>query len=257
MNDLNRIVEILTKETQTPILLENLINLYIKNSLHTKRLGTYEYECKHLEKMTRYFDTKKIYYTRDITLDSIYDFIDYQKQKGISNNTINKRVGVLNQCLNFSVKNGFIKDNPIQSITMMRTRIRETITIPRHIILDILKYLDHLKPTPTNLRNKVIVYLLLDTGMRLSELVNLKVENINLSNNQIVLTYTKTHRNRTVFVFEKTTEILTEYIKLLNRKHGALIIEFRNNKKVIPRYVNRILSDIAKTLKNITINQPS
>ena len=66
MNDLNRIVEILTKETQTPILLENLINLYTKNSLHTKRLGTYEYECKHLEIMTRYFDTKKIYYTREL-----------------------------------------------------------------------------------------------------------------------------------------------------------------------------------------------
>ena len=249
MNDLNRIVEILTKETQTPILLENLINLYTKNSLHTKRLGTYEYECKHLEMMTRYFDTKKIYYTRDITLDSIYDFIDYQKQKGISNNTINKRVGVLKQCLNFSVKNGFIKDNPIQAITMMRTRIRETITIPRHIILDILQYLDHLKPSPTNLRNKVIVYLLLDTGMRLSELVNLKVENINLSNELINLTYTKTSIDCTVFISTKTTELLTEYKKLLNRNYGALIIEFRNNKKVIPRYINHILSDIAKKLK--------
>jgi site-specific recombinase XerD len=249
MNDLNRIVELLTRETKTPILLENLVHLYTKNSLHTKRLGTYDYECKHLEMMTRYFDTKKIYYTRDITLDSIYDFIEYQKQKNISNNTINKRIGVLKQCLNFSVKNGFIKDNPIQAITMMRTRIRETITIPRHIILDILHYLDHLKHTPTNLRNKVIVYLLLDTGMRLSELVNLKVENINLSNELIHLTYTKTSIDRTVFISKKTTELLTEYKKLLNRNYGALIIEFRNNKKVIPRYINRILSDIAKTLK--------
>ena len=193
--------------------------------------------------------TFTIYYTRDITLDSIYDFIEYQKQKNISNNTINKRIGVLKQCLNFSVKNGFIKDNPIQAVTMMRTRIRETITIPRHIILDILQYLDHLKPTPTNLRNKVIVYLLLDTGMRLSELVNLKVENINLSNELIHLTYTKTSIDRTVFISKQTTELLTEYKKLLNRNYGALIIEFRNNKKVIPRYINRILSDIAKTLK--------
>jgi site-specific recombinase XerD len=249
MNDLNRIVELLTKETQTPILLENLINLYTKNSLHTKRKGTYEYECKHLELVLRYLESKKVYYTSELNLNTIYDFIEYQKQKGISNNTINKRIGVLKQCLNFSVKNNFIKHNPIEAITMMRTRKRETITIPRHIILDILHYLDHLKPTPTNLRNKVIVYLLLDTGMRLSELVNLKIENINTSNKQIVLTYTKTHRDRTVFVSEKTTKILTEYINLLNRKYGALIIEFRNNKKVIPRYINRILSDIAKTLK--------
>lgn len=251
MNDLNRIVELLTKETQTPILLENLVNLYTKNSLHTKRLGTYEYECKHLEIMTRYFDSKKIYYTKDITLDSIYDFIEFQKHKNISNNTINKRVGVLKQCLNFSVKNGFIRGNPIQAVTMMRVRTRETITIPRHIILDILRYLNSLKPTPSNLRNKVIVYLLLDTGMRLSELVNLKIENINLSDNMINLTYTKTSMDRTVFISDKTTQLLTEYKKLLNRNYGALIIEFRNDKKVIPRYINHILSDIAKTL-NIT-----
>jgi site-specific recombinase XerD len=251
MNDLNRIVELLTKETETPLLIENLINLYTKNSLHTKRLGTYEYECKHLEIVQRYLDTKKVYYSNQITLDLIYDFIQLQKQKGISNNTINKRLGVLKQCLNFSVKNGFIKENPIQAVSMMRVRKRETITIPRHIILDILHYLDHLKPTPTNLRNKVIVYLLLDTGMRLSELVNLKIENINLNDNTINLTFTKTSVDRTVFISQKTTELLQEYIKVLHRKYGALIIEFRNDKKVIPRYINRILSDIAKTL-NIT-----
>jgi site-specific recombinase XerD len=85
--------------------------------------------------------------------------------------------------------------------------------------------------------------------MRLSELVNLRVENINISTLAIQLTYTKTHRDRTVFISEKTSEILTEYIKLLNRKNGPLIIEFRTYEQVIPRYINRILSDIAKALK--------
>jgi len=56
--------------------------------------------------------------------------------------------------------------------------------------------------------------------MRLSELVNLRIENINLSSLAIHLTYTKTHRDRTVFILQKTSDILTEYIKLLNRKNG-------------------------------------
>ncbi len=81
MNDLNRIVELLTKETQTPILLENLINLYTKNSLHTKRKGTYEYECKHLELVLRYLESKKVYYTTELNLNTIYDFIEYQNKK--------------------------------------------------------------------------------------------------------------------------------------------------------------------------------
>ena len=248
MSDLNRIISLLTKESDKTITLSNLFKIYLKNSLHTKRQGTYQYETKHLQVIEDFFLTRDINMTHDITLELMYDFIELQKQKGISNNTINKRIGLLKQCLAFSVKNGFISHNPIQGISTLKVRQRETITIPRHIILDILRYLDHLKPINTNLRNKAIVYLLLDTGIRLSELVNLRIENINLSALSINLTYTKTHRDRTVFISEKTSDILTEYIKLLNRKYGPLIIEFRTNEKVIPRYINRILSDIAKTL---------
>ncbi len=36
MNEINRIVELLTNETQTPILFENLIHLYTKNSLQQR-----------------------------------------------------------------------------------------------------------------------------------------------------------------------------------------------------------------------------
>lgn len=249
MNDLNRIINLLTKETNKTITLDSLFKIYLKNSKHTKREGTYQYEKKHLEIIENYLFSRDIHQSNHITLDSMYDFIELQKQKGIGNNTINKRIGLLKQCLNFSVSNNFITDNPIKALKSLRIRIRETITIPRHIILDILHYLDKLKPTNINLRSKTIIYILLDTGMRLSELVNLRVENINLPTLEIHLTYTKTHRDRTVFISQKTSDILVEYIKLLNHKKGALIIEFRNNEKVILRYINRILSDIAKKLE--------
>lgn len=249
MSDINRVIELLTRETNKTITVDNLIGLFLKNTKHTKRLGTYEYERKHLEIVSRYFYSNKVYMTSEITLNLMYDFIDYQKKKGISNNTINKRVGLLKQCLNFGVKNNFINNNQIQGINMLRIRKRETITIPRHIILDILYYLDHLKPTPLNIRNKAIVYILLDTGMRLSELVHLRIENINLDDNTINLTYTKTSQDRTVFISDKTSTILKDYINLLNRKYGVLIVEFRTGESVYPRYINHLLSDIAKTLK--------
>ncbi len=153
---------------------------------------------KPLGLVLRYFDTVKIYMTHEIKLKPIFKFVDLQKQKGISNNTINKRIGLLKQCLNFGVANNFISNNPIKAFSMLRIRKCETIIIPRYVILDILYYLDHLKPTKINLRNKVILYLFLDTGMRLSELVNLKTYNLDLDNNAINLSYTKTSVDRTV-----------------------------------------------------------
>lgn len=190
--------------------------------------------------------------THEITLKIMYDFIEFQKQNKVSNNTINKRIGILKQCLNFSVKNSFINSNPINGLTALRIRKRETITIPRYIILDILNYLEKLKVNSINLRNKVIVYLLLDTGMRLSELVNLQTYNLDLSNNAINLTYTKTAHDRTVFISDKTKKLLETYLDVSKIKYGNIIIEFRKRKKVYPRYINRILSDIAQKL---SINQ--
>lgn len=249
MNDINRIIALITKETNQVITIKNLISLYLNNSKYTKRPGTYDYESKHLRCIFNFIETKKVYLVSDLELSVVYSFIEYQKHKGISNNTINKRIGLLKQCLNFAVKQNFISSNPIKGIQSLRIRIRETITIPRYMILDILDYLDRLKHTKINLRNKVIVYILLDTGVRLCELVNLKLQNIDLPNNTIHLTYTKTSTDRTVFISDKTKKILEEYLPLLEIKYGYIIIEFRNKKQVYPRYVNRILSDIAKILR--------
>lgn len=252
MNDLNRIIKLLADETNKVIDIDNLIHLYLKNSKYMKRAGTYDYESKHLKIIARYLRSKKIYKSTEVTHSLLYDFVEFQQGNGISNNTINKRVGLLKSCFAYSLKQRFISDNPLDGFKMLRIRVRETITIPRYIIKDILEYLDSLSLNLVNARNKTIVYLLLDTGIRLSELVNLYIENINLDSNQINLTYTKSSIDRTVFITEITKTILLQYITLLNRKTGILIVEFRSGGSIYPRYINRILSDIRN---HLNINQ--
>jgi len=71
-------------------------------------------------------------------------------------------------------------------------------------------------------RNRAMVLVLLDTGIRAGELARLRVEDVNLVNQEI---YIRPYRNgiksraRTVYMGEKTTQVLKRYIERF-RKHS-------------------------------------
>lgn len=66
-------------------------------------------------------------------------------------------------------------------------------------------------------RNRLIIYLFLQTGLRLSELANIKVEDIDLKN-QTIKVNCKGGRERIVYISNKTKKLLEEY----NKKEGYL-----------------------------------
>lgn len=75
--------------------LEESIKKYLENSLVMKSRGTYEFEKVHLNALFSYLG--------DVSLNQInfYDLIRLMKQKGLSNNTINKRIGLMKRLLKF------------------------------------------------------------------------------------------------------------------------------------------------------------
>ncbi|BCU70775.1 site-specific tyrosine recombinase/integron integrase [Stygiolobus caldivivus] len=62
-------------------------------------------------------------------------------------------------------------------------------------------------------RDKLIISLLLDTGLRAKELLSVKVSDVNLSNRSIVVRNTKNGETRVVFFTEKTAKLLLVYLE--------------------------------------------
>ena len=60
-------------------------------------------------------------------------------------------------------------------------------------------------------RNKTMIQLLLDTGLRLSEMINLKWKDINLMTGQLKVVQGKGSKDRIIYVDEYITEILAEW----------------------------------------------
>lgn len=173
--------------------------------------------------------------------------LHFKRQK-YSNNTINKFTEMVKMVYQFNAVNNFIDGNPIRDLKKLKKEIVETIIIPRKIKLEIFNWLNKLSNDNVfNLRDKIIIYLLNETGIRLNELVNLKTKNIDLETNTIHLDFTKTGVPRDVYFTNETKK----YIKLYLSKVEPNAFFFQNlvDRKPMQKVtVNKLLARIQREL---------
>lgn len=76
--------------------------------------------------------------------------------------------------------------------------------------------------TKLNIRNKLLISILYETGVRISEALNIKLEDIDLSDKKILITKSKTPsgENRLVYISAETTNLLQDYIYEVHEKNN-------------------------------------
>ncbi|MBD8025575.1 tyrosine-type recombinase/integrase [Ureibacillus sp. Re31] len=73
-----------------------------------------------------------------------------------------------------------------------------------------------------NLRNRLLLQILYETGMRISEALNIKLEDIDISDKKILITKSKTPygENRWVYLSADTINLLQDYIYEIHEKNN-------------------------------------
>jgi integrase/recombinase XerD len=184
--------------------LNEAIELYTKYVSITRSKGTLRYLKGKTGIINRYLGNIDC---SEIDKFVILNFISEQKERNdeISNRTLNKYVGAITQVLKYSCDINLEFNNlPVNN------KIIEI--IPDHIINKIFNYYEKNQSNIILQRNYTMFRLFNETGIRLNELLNLKVNDIDLNNKSIKLRKTKTNNERYVFYSDKTNVILTKYI---------------------------------------------
>ena len=88
---------------------------------------------------------------------------------------------------------------------------------------------DFLSKDSVELRNQLIILLLITTGIRRTELSLLKKKNINFNDNSIFLDHTKTGETRYIYFDEYIKQLLKNIIKQNDSEY--IIVESRDNKE--------------------------
>ena len=97
-----------------------------------------------------------------------------------------------------------------------------------------------------NLKHRLIVELLYSSGLRVSECLNLKVEDIDMEARVGMVRGGKGKKDRVFILSERVVHDLKNYIKLMGLGHRDHIFVGKNNSKMSPRAVQKIISNLAR-----------
>lgn len=123
--------------------------------------------------------------------------------------SINTRLRALRAFYNFLVKNKYIKVSPMKNVKLLRDRHKTIETLTNDEIQKLIKTIRNNKSFIT-IRDEVILLVFLDTGIRLSELVGIELEDI--GDSLIIIRKTKNNFERTVFISDITQEMIKKYL---------------------------------------------
>ena len=136
----------------------------------------------------------------EVTKVDIYNYISYMDN--LKRSTIETRLASVKNYYKFINQN--LGDFLFEDIKLFNINKK----LPRYLTsCQIESVLSYYKDK----RNYLILFLFLNTGIRISELVNIKIENINLKDKYIYLK-TKGGYWRNVFLNDKLIELLKDYI---------------------------------------------
>ncbi|XMB67735.1 tyrosine-type recombinase/integrase [Mycoplasmatota bacterium zrk1] len=213
-NKIEMLISELIDKTGNELSLEQVREYYLLRCKHMTSAATYEFYTWHLNAIIDFLHRQKVISTSQIANKHLYAFIKNQQTKGLKNNTINKRLGTLKQALNHCVSNELLNRNPMEAFKSLAKDDVETEIVDKKVIKQLFNYFNTAQTSKLLLRQKVMILLILDTGMRRNELRNLKVSDIDLETNNIRLKFTKTNKNRTVFISEPTNDAITDYLSV-------------------------------------------
>lgn len=232
-------------------LIDDCIKLWLDSSSLRCRPDTIKYYRNYINRVKPYLFENKVLYIEDLNLIKMNSIISSIKSTNkYKNNTINKFITTLKQLSHFCYLNDITNEDSLVKFQKLKKDDEETITIDKETTTKIFEYLNSLNLNNiSNLRAILFIYLLKDTGARLNELLHIEVNNINLESNSILLTFTKTHEYRNVYITDITKELIIKFTELAKPKQYLICNE--KTKKITNSFFIYKFMDKIKTHCNI------
>jgi integrase/recombinase XerC len=167
----------------------------------------------------------------------------------INARSINRKIATLRSFYKFLLKREIITTDPSSRIKVLKTAKRLPQFVKQSELNILLDQFDF-KNSLNGWRDRVMLEVLYGTGIRLSELVNLEVKDIDL-NKQTIKVLGKRNKERVIPFSNGLKVVILDYMKAkegLITKNGFFLIT-NKGEKVYPEFVYRI---IKKYLKNYT-----
>lgn len=172
----------------------------------------------------------------DVSYGDIRSYLENLHNIGYSNSTICRHISCLKSFYKYLVSLEVIVNNPMDLVTMPKTGSR----LPNYINYTDLEKLLSVSDVSTFLgvRNLLIVEMLYSTGIRVSELVNIKLGDLG---DECIIVTGKGNKERIVYYGEACGLVLINYLEMRVSDSEFLFVN-KNNGVLTDRGVRDIIS---------------
>ena len=174
------------------------------------------------------------------TKETIQDFITYLHEEHKSPEKISLHITYINQFYNYLIERDITKVNPASTIDKpLSIKTRDSYLFTEDDIKNLFTVsMTHHKRKSMIImvRDRAIMELFYSTGMRLSELTQLDVNDIDLKHREVKILHGKGLKQRVVPIGEKALYYLKQYLEIrhyfikLNKEYNSLFISREGNR---------------------------
>lgn len=187
-------------------------------------------------------------YIEDISLRDMEDYLLDQKNRGMSTATRSRSVYVLRSFYNYLIKNDLVEKNLAARLEPVKVKQEERDFLTEEEFERLVDVIE--QPVI-----KTIVETMFYTGGRISEVLNLKLEDVNLAERTVHIIEGKGGKDRDVPINDKLHEILLNYLINIRKSDSENFFALERTGSVSAPYVNRVLNDASDKIgldKNIS-----
>ena len=200
--------------------------LIIEKGLSNNTIDAYETD---LNSFIKWIDKNKITNYLEVKESDINKYISYLFSSKLKSSSVNRKISSLKSFYLFLVKKNHIDSSPVSEIispkqekylpaSMSETEVEKLLNSP-----DIFN--------DTERRDKAMIEMLYATGMRISELVDLKITNLDL-NRSVVKVMGKGSKERLIPFGEAASEALLNYLEFRKKSTSKEVFISNRGKKI-------------------------
>ncbi len=164
---------------------------------------------KDLELFNNFLKKNKITKIENINYETIRKYLSYLHEKKYESSSVCRKISALRTFFKYATKENIIKNNPMILISNPKKEKK----LPKYLNYEEIEKLLNSIDTTTKegIRDKLVIELLYSTGIRVSELVNIKIKDIKINEKQILI-LGKGNKERIVLFGELAKQTLKEYL---------------------------------------------
>lgn len=179
---------------------------------------------------------------KDILKSDTEDLEKYLKHiKNLESTTVAHKITSIKLYFNYNIKRGIVSVNPADKVS----RPKLTKHLPEYLTEEeVGKLLDVEVKSPYDYRNKTILELLYSSGIRISELVNIKTPNYD-SEECLIRIMGKGNKERIVPLGDYAVNIMNDYMNnyrpLINKKHTDYVFINNRGDKISRQFIFKVI----------------